>query len=212
MRCLWNEYSTKDGHKYWYNVNTKKSVWEMPEEYKDYLRRKEIIERTNTELSSKNMTSSRSSRKPYPSPQMKSSSSSYRKSSSLTPTTISPAITQLTRPILSKSEADIEFYSLFDEYRIPSGMQWPDVISMVQKDPRWNLLSNISDKKEAFDDYCKLAIGREREEEKRQLEEARKKYRRLLENTPEIKSHMKFIDIEKLLGTKTEYIIIIIIC
>lgn len=225
LRCIWNEYTTKDGHKYWYNTNTKKSVWEMPEEYKEYLMKKERIERANSiSISSHSLpTSSSSSLEPLSSSHRKSYSplpSNYISSSSILPppslsssSSISPIINSSSqlRPGLSKAEAAMEFYTLLDEYRIPSGMPWPDVIATVQNDPRWNIISNISDKKEAFDDYCKLAIGRERERDKQQIEEARKKYRKLLESTPEIKPHMKFVEVEQLLGNKKEYFILLYI-
>lgn len=31
----WREYTTPDGRKYWNNTETKQSVWEMPEAYKN---------------------------------------------------------------------------------------------------------------------------------------------------------------------------------
>src|SRR2546430_2431604 len=33
----WKEYTAQGGRKYWYNEKTQKSVWEMPEEFKDAL-------------------------------------------------------------------------------------------------------------------------------------------------------------------------------
>ena len=33
----WQEYTTKEGRKYWYNKETKQSSWEMPGLYKDAL-------------------------------------------------------------------------------------------------------------------------------------------------------------------------------
>ena len=33
----WQEYTTKDGRKYWYNKESRQSSWEMPEVYKDAL-------------------------------------------------------------------------------------------------------------------------------------------------------------------------------
>merc|ERR1740131_200760 len=76
---------------------------------------------------------------------------------------------QLPRPALvfrDKKEAMEALKELLREKNVPSSANWETALKMINKDPRWETLSKLSEKKQAFNAY-KIQKQKEEKEEQR---------------------------------------------
>ena len=76
---------------------------------------------------------------------------------------------QLPRPALvfrDKKEAMEALKELLREKNVPSSANWETALKMINKDPRWETLSKLSEKKQAFNAY-KIQKQKEEKEESR---------------------------------------------
>jgi pre-mRNA-processing factor 40 len=136
----WREYTTPEGKKYYSNIKTKETVWEVPPEIKEQL---EKARKIANEM------------KNIPTPPIVPAKPS------------TPSVVQLEQPIPefdTKEEAEKAFFSLLKETGVKSDWTWDQAMRAIITKPLYRALKTIVERKAAFQAYVDAESKREREE------------------------------------------------
>jgi pre-mRNA-processing factor 40 len=194
--CPWKEYTTPNGKKYYHNRLTNVSEWNMPEEYRLWLEKQNPSTQGNSAsiaqpasnptsmtptMTATNHTMAASSIQPNQSVAHNNYSSPPQQKvishPSIVVTSTSRTVTTITNPkqlvFATKEEAKAAFISLLVDKNILCDYTWEATMQRVIDDPRYKALSNLSERKEAFNEY----VEKRRKEEEKQRREHEKKIR-----------------------------------
>ena len=191
-KCAWKEYTSDTGKTYYHNVETKESVWSIPPELAELKKKieddskakeakasggteeskdkngsvdeaakaaKEAAEKSALEAS---MAATLAAMGGAPPPTKESTpTSSGENAGSSTPQVV----------FKDKKEAMEAFKDLLRERNVPSTANWETALKLINKDPRWEYLCKLAEKKQVFNAY---KIQRQKEEKEEQRLKAKK--------------------------------------
>ena len=216
-KCPWKEYTSENGKTYYHNVDTKESVWTIPPELaslKDKIKAddaakaasapsaaaastpkddksngalddaakaaKEAAEKSALEAAMAATLASMGAGPPGSDPGADKSASEARSAAE-------PRVV-----FKDKKEAMEAFKDLLRERNVPSTANWESALKLINKDPRWEYLCKLTEKKQVFNAY---KIQRQKEEKEEQRLKAKKNKEALEEflmNNDRITSTMKY--------------------
>jgi pre-mRNA-processing factor 40 len=99
-----------------------------------------------------------------------------------------------------KREAMEAFKDLLREKKVPSTANWDSALKMISRDPRWEYLSKLNEKKQAFNAYKIQRQKEEKEEQRLRLKKAKEDFEDFLMNNDRINSSVKYYRLEEQFG------------
>lgn len=167
-KCPWKEYKAENGKTYYHNNDTRESVWTIPKELQD-LKDKIAAEQAagvgsahvpvapNSALASQAKSALEAA--------MAATLAAYKPGEPKQPVQPKP---ESPKPVVfrDKREAMEALKDLLKDKNVPSSASWEVALNMIKKDPRWETLSKLSEKKQAFNSY-KIQKQKEEKEESR---------------------------------------------
>ncbi|KAL1461788.1 hypothetical protein WDU94_013659 [Cyamophila willieti] len=207
-RCPWKEYVSDAGKVYYHNVDTNESQWEIPKELADL---KAKISREDIPIPTQSPV-----KIPMPDQStVKKESSSSAMDDAIAATLAamkppSPTKTYSSKPtatpvidesILSdKKRAIEEFKTLLKDKDVPSNASWELAVKMISRDPRYPLLKNLNEKKQAFNAYKTQKKKDEREEQRLKAKKAKEDLEEFLMNNEQMTSTTRYFRCQELFG------------
>ncbi len=91
-----------------------------------------------------------------------------------------------------KKEAMEAFKNLLREKNVPSTANWETALKMISKDSRYEYLSKLTEKKQAFNAYKIQRQKDEKEEQRLRLKKAKEDFEEFLMNNERITSSLKY--------------------
>ena len=168
--ATWSEHKAPDGRTYFYNGLTKHSAWEKPDIMK-------------TKAS-----------------QSKASVLESTMATTLAAMVIKPDPPPAVRPIAfrDKREAMEALKELLRDKNVPSSANWDSALKTISKDPRWETLSKITEKKQAFNNYKIQKKNEEIEDSRLNAFKNREDLQQFLMSSDKITSTMKYYMCEEI--------------
>lgn len=210
-KCPWKEYTSDAGKTYYHNVDTKESVWTVPPELA------ELKEKVKAEEASKAATAATPSKEDKETngsldDAAKAAKEAAEKSALEASMAATLASMEGGAPKADKEAAAKEassaadprvvfkdkreameaFKDLLRERNVPSTANWEAALKLICKDPRWEYLCKLTEKKQVFNAY---KIQRQKEEKEEQRLKAKKNKEDLEEfllNNDRVTSTMKY--------------------
>jgi len=191
-KCPWKEYKSDAGKVYYHNNDTKESVWTIPkdlQEIKDKIAAETKVASSNQGggvglsiapglqmASGLKIASVAAMKEDNVIDQMKKKSAMDEAMAATLAAmaTVPKALPQVVqRPALplvfrDKREAMEALKDLLRDKNVPSSANWESALKMINKDPRWDTLSKLTEKKQAFNAY-KIQKQKEEKEDSRLL-------------------------------------------
>uniref|UniRef100_A0A8D8Y891 Pre-mRNA-processing factor 40 homolog B n=1 Tax=Cacopsylla melanoneura TaxID=428564 RepID=A0A8D8Y891_9HEMI len=207
-KCPWKEYVSDAGKVYFHNVDTNESQWEIPKELADLkakISREDIPVPTQSPVKIPMPDQSALKKEPSSSAMddaiaatlaaMKPPSPTKTMSSKPTPT---PMIDE---SILNdKKRAIEEFKTLLKDKDVPSNATWELAVKMISRDPRYPLLKNLNEKKQAFNAYKTQKKKDERDEQRLKAKKAKEDLEEFLMNNEQMTSTTRYFRCQELFG------------
>lgn len=91
-----------------------------------------------------------------------------------------------------KKEAMEAMKDLLREKNVPSTANWEAALKLISKDPRYEYLSKLNEKKQAFNAYKIQRQKEEKEEQRLRQKKAKEDFEDFIMNNPSINSTMKY--------------------
>merc|ERR1712043_130377 len=231
-QCPWKEYTSDTGKVYYHNTQTKESVWSIPPDLaavKEKIKIEEEKEKNNHEdNSTKNISSDKgSASKSALEAAMAATLAAYA------PPTAAPAVApaQPTNIDVSsgkdnnhrgslknmnitgdgkvvfkdKREAMEAFKDLLKERNVPSTANWEQALKMITKDPRYEYLSKLNEKKQAFNSYKIQRQKEEKEEQRLRAKKAEEDLEEFLLHNSRISSTLKYYRCDEMFSETTTW-------
>merc|ERR1719412_1315129 len=107
--------------------------------------------------------------------------------------------TPVPRPMVfrDKKEAIEALKELLRERNVPSSANWDSALKMINKDPRWETLSKLTEKKQAFNAYKIQKQKEEKEEARLMAIKAKEDLEQFLMTSPRMSSTLKYYRCEE---------------
>jgi len=180
-KCPWKEYKSDAGKVYYHNNLTKESVWTVPKELQD-IKDKIAAEAKVTASAVPSgtigvglkLSSLAAMKDDNVIDQMKRKSAmDEAMAATLAAMATVPKTVAIQRPAMplvfrDKREAMEALKDLLRDKNVPSSANWETALKMICKDARWETLSKLTEKKQAFNAY-KIQKTKEEKEEARLL-------------------------------------------
>lgn len=207
-KCAWKEYCSDAGKVYYHNVETNESQWEIPKELADLkakISSEDIPVPTQSPVKIPMPDSSSVKKEPSSSAMddaiaatlaaMKPPSPARGSSSK---TTISSTIDESV--LNDKKRAIEEFKILLKDKDVPSNASWELAVKMISRDPRYPLLKNLNEKKQAFNAYKTQKKKDEREEQRLKAKKSKEDLEDFLLNNEQMTSTTRYFRCQELFG------------
>ncbi len=219
----WREYTTPDGRKYWNNVETKQSVWEIPEAYKNAISQSEPAPRPVVQyvtpppydlfILTKQFrpptfvaggTSSLTSyipqreRDEYNTPERKDTERFSGANGIPVASSGEQALAYS-----SFEEAEAAFMKLLRRSNVQPEWTWEQTMRATIKDPQYRALKDPKDRKAAFEKYAVEVRLQEKEKAKDRLAKLRADFGTMLRRHPEIKHYSRWKTIRPIIQGET---------
>jgi pre-mRNA-processing factor 40 len=219
----WREFTTPDGRKYWNNTETKQSVWEMPEAYKNAISQNEPPPRPAAQYVQYRWCRCSNTDMPYRAPTFvaggSSSLTSYNPQRERddydTPDRREPdrfsaangipiaAAGEQAPAYSSFEEAEAAFLKLLRRYNVQPEWTWEQTMRATIKDPQYRALKDPKDRKAAFEKYAVEVRLQEKEKAKDRLAKLRADFGTMLRSHPEIKHYSRWKTIRPIIEGET---------
>ncbi|XP_040567310.1 LOW QUALITY PROTEIN: pre-mRNA-processing factor 40 homolog A [Lepeophtheirus salmonis] len=215
-KCPWKEYKSDSGKDYFHNTETKESVWSIPE---DLLVLKTAVEEEKKRKGGENKSKKPVSNVNAPPPVDSPSKSALEAAMAATLAAYSipqggkkapqgsigkiETVTQggSTKVIFKdKKEAMEAFKDLLREKKVPSTANWETALKMISRDPRYEYLSKLNEKKQAFNAYKINKQKEEKEEQRLRDKKAKEDFEDFLMYNDAINSTVKYYRCEEMFG------------
>lgn len=198
-KCPWKEYTSDAGKTYYHNVETKESVWTIPPELaelKDKIK-EDKKEKPTGEKEAK-------SAQPNLDDAIKAAKEAAEKSAleaAMAATLASmnskkeeeKKVQNEPRVVFKdKKEAMEAFKDLLRERNVPSTANWESALKLINKDPRWEYLCKLTEKKQVFNAYKIQRQKEEKEEQRLKAKKNKEDLEEFLMNNDRITSTMKY--------------------
>jgi len=189
-KCPWKEYKSDAGKVYFHNNETKESVWTVPKELQELKEKAEAEAKASqpaaaaggiklASMSNLMAPSQPSDIIDSTSPNVASNLSQASALESAMAATLAAMASQpgkpakpdpppAARPMVfrDKKEAMEALKELLRDKNVPSSANWDSALKMISKDTRWETLSKLTEKKQAFNAY-KIQKQKEEKEDSR---------------------------------------------
>ena len=197
----WKEHTTPEGRNYYSNSETKQTVWEMPQTYRDALDSAQLLT------------------KPLPQPPAfvaggSTALQSYRDRDDHTPferpraengITVPPIAKEIVPDYSSFEEAEAAFTKLLRRSNVQPDWSWEQAMRATIKDPQYRALKDPKDRKAAFEKYAVEVRQQERERAKERLAKLRTDFGNMLRTHPEIKHFSRWKTIRTIVQGETVF-------
>ena len=237
-KCPWKEYTSDTGKIYYHNTQTKESVWTVPQELaavKDKIRLEEEKEKTNISNKEDKSSKNEAAQKVIPSKSALEAAMAATLAAYAPPTAPPAAIPA--QPVNTdvslvkdnnarnslknmnitgdgkvvfkdKKEAMEAFKDLLRDKNVPSTANWEQALKMITKDPRYEYLSKLNEKKQAFNAYKILRQKEEKEEQRLRAKKAKEDCEEFLLHNDRITSILKYYKCDEMFGDSTIWSIV----
>ncbi len=91
-----------------------------------------------------------------------------------------------------KREAMEALKDLLREKNVPSTVNWDNALKIISKDPKWEYLSKLNEKKQAFNAYKIQRQKEEKEEQRLRSKKAKEDFEEFLMHNNRITSSTKY--------------------
>lgn len=147
------------------------------------------IANTNTEAEEKERASA-----------MEAAMAATLKAMSTEPHKAKPDIIHVARPMVfrDKREAMEALKDLLKEKNVPSSANWESALKLINKDPRWDTLSKLNEKKQAFNAYKIQKQKEEKEEARLQSIKNKEDLESFMMSTDRMNSNAKYYRCEEI--------------
>lgn len=226
-KCPWKEHTSDSGKIYFHNTDTKESVWSIPSELADLKakveaekakskkpqpqeKEKEKEKPPQQEKGEENNDAEKSALEtamaatlaalapPNPNPDVGSvekekevvTTNSKKESSSSDPRVV----------FKDKREAMEAFKDLLRERNVPSTANWENALKLISRDPRWEYLCKLNEKKQAFNAYKTQRQKEEKEEARLRAKKNKENLEDFLMTNERISSTIKFYRADDMFG------------
>ncbi|RCN31481.1 FF domain protein [Ancylostoma caninum] len=180
QECPWTKHETAEGRVYYYNKITKESSWNKPDELKTPQERQERSTPTTSSSSSSNVIW-----KEYKTPEGRA----YYYN------TVEVAADDNEQD-LKKRQAERFRDLLRDKYnegKITSTCNWEHAVKHIQSDPRFRILTKVSEKKQLFNAWKVQRQKEERDEKRLAIKKAKEDLEKWLQDHPKMKPGLKYM-------------------
>ncbi|KAF1745036.1 hypothetical protein MXB_4167, partial [Myxobolus squamalis] len=199
---IWSEHTSDDGRKYYYNLETKNSVWEKPEELKT---EEEKIRDTISWKEHKTGDGkiyyynhvSKETTWDCP-PEM---AEVLKKIAYLQGVDLDEKSRQIDDKYSTLEEAKNAFKALLRDCNVPSNATWDVVTKMTNTDLRFTALKQVNEKKKVFNTYKQVKANEEKLQERLRSKDNREKLKNFLEENPLMNSYTRYSKAARLFRT-----------
>lgn len=211
-QCPWKEYKSDTGKIYFHNAVTKESVWSCPPELAELKEKvaKEEEAKAGGGAPSKPTEEPPNAPKEVPAAAAAQASSSSALEAAMaatlaayaapTPTEKEPAKQTRQDPkggakkvvFKDKREAMEAFKDLLREKNVPSTANWETALKLISRDPKWEYLSKLNEKKQAFNAYKIQRQKEEKEEQRLRAKKAKEDFEDFLMHNDRVNSTVKY--------------------
>jgi len=177
-KCPWKEYKAENGKTYYHNNETKESTWVIPKDLQEIKDRVAAEQKTSTGPGGSGAAppsggSATGQDSPLTALNKKSALDAAMAATLAAYKPGDPKPLNISRPdspkqlvFRDKREAMEALKDLLKDKNVPSSANWESALSLIKKDPRWETLSKLAEKKQAFNSY-KIQKQKEEKEESR---------------------------------------------
>ncbi|CAG8455595.1 11474_t:CDS:10 [Ambispora leptoticha] len=206
----WYIVKTTEGNEFYYNSDTKQSVWEVPEEVADEVKKikeQELIEQSKVSENggSKRKINETEEDNAGEDPSLKKARGTEEghEGTELTADDIAYQLQFMEEEELDGTEEaennhDINtriegenFNSLLKDMNVSPFAVWEKELPRIIHDPRYTIISTLKQRKEIFDEYCKEKVVEMRAEKKKKAKtrSAQEEFEKLLEDEVSLGTH-----------------------
>jgi len=213
----WKEYKSDNGKTYYHNVETKESVWTVPKEMQDL---KDTIDKENALKAEKDKPAGgkdgsagtedsadkEDSHSGNDSPatlldKAENASSALEAAMAATLASYKPGDNRggnrhqeppRAMVFRDKREAMDAFKELLRDKNVPSSANWENALKMISRDPRYETLGKLTEKKQAFNAYKIQKQKEEKEEARLAAKKAKEDLEEFLMTTDRMSSILKY--------------------
>eukprot|EP00090_Calanus_glacialis_P001446 TRINITY_DN11033_c0_g1_i1.p1 TRINITY_DN11033_c0_g1~~TRINITY_DN11033_c0_g1_i1.p1 ORF type:complete len:770 (+),score=351.91 TRINITY_DN11033_c0_g1_i1:62-2311(+) len=222
-KCPWKEYKSDGGKVYFHNNETKESVWTIPkdlQDLKDKIEEESKASQATSGVGIKLAPMSGLMAPAQPSDNIADISSPTNMSAnqsqasaleSAMAATLAAMASQpgkpakpdpppAVRPMVfrDKREAMEALKELLRDKNVPSSSNWDSALKMISKDPRWETLSKLTEKKQAFNAYKIQKQKEEKEDSRLQAIKNKEDLEQFLMSTDRMTSTVKYYRCEEI--------------
>jgi len=190
----WHIILTSRNNEFFYNYDTKKSTWEIPEEVKDIINNlleeaKKIKEEREAAMKKKeemNKLKEEEDKKQLEIQEKmeidekKEKEQVEQKEKEKQSDTKSKESQQQKLSDSSKEKKIEDFYALLEENKVSPFSTWEQELSNIIHDKRYTLIPTLRERKKLFDEYCRKKIEEMKKNNELTVEDPVKKYKKLL--------------------------------
>merc|ERR1712109_404863 len=234
-QCPWKEYTSDTGKVYYHNTQTKESVWSIPPELaavKEKIKIEEEKAKNNQDdsISKNNSSDKGAASKSALEAAMAATLAAYAPPTAApaaipaqpTTTDVSSGKDSNQRGSLKnmnitgdgkvvfkdKREAMEAFKDLLKERNVPSTANWEQALKMITKDPRYEYLSKLNEKKQAFNSYKIQRQKEEKEEQRLRAKKAKEDLEEFLLHNSRISSTLKYYRCDEMFSETTVWSVV----
>jgi len=221
-KCPWKEYKSDAGKVYFHNNETKESVWTIPKELQELKEKIEAESKASQAPAGAGIKlapmagliappSDPTDRGPSSSPTISAKQSQASALESAMAATLAAMASQPPKPtkpeppaaarpmvFRDKKEAMEALKELLRDKNVPSSATWDSALKMISKDPRWETLSKLTEKKQAFNAYKIQKQKEEKEESRLQAIKNKEDLEQFLMSTDRMTSTVKYYRCEEI--------------
>lgn len=204
-KCPWKEYTSDAGKTYFHNVETKESVWTIPPELAELKEKIKADDKAKDDKSSaaaavtdEAKAAKEAAEKSTLEASMAATLASMggsKDTNSKAPENASKSSSSASEPRVvfqNKKEAMEAFKDLLRERNVPSTANWEAALKLINKDPRWEYLCKLTEKKQVFNAYKIQRQKEEKEEQRLKAKKNKEDLEEFLMNTEGVTSTMKY--------------------
>ena len=200
--CPWKEYTSENGKIYFHNTVTKESVWSIPKELQEL--KDKIAKEKNGKDDANNKDAAGEKDKSTLEAAMAATLAALtpgekanNKSGGNEQQPKEEAKQQPKQIVFKdKKEAMEALKTLLREKKVPSTANWEAALKLINKDPRWEYLSKLNEKKQVFNAYKIQRQKEEKEEQRLKQKKAKEDFEEFLMKSERVNSTMKYYRLE----------------
>jgi len=220
-KCPWKEYTSDAGKIYFHNVETKESVWTIPPELAELKEKLKVAggdkAAPSNDAAGKDEKAANGSSTEPTKPPTKEVADKSALDAAMAATLASmgggsaskePVGDDTNEPRVvfkDKKEAMEAFKDLLRERNVPSTANWEAALKLINKDPRWEYLCKLTEKKQVFNAYKIQRQKDEKEEARLKAKKSKEDLEEFLMNNDRITSTMKYFRCDELFGDTNEW-------
>jgi len=201
-QCPWKEFKAENGKVYYHNNVTKESVWVVPRELQE-LKDRLSAEQANVSSPATASPNTSASSKSAMDAAMAATLAAFKQNEPTKTANIAlpPRIEPPKQVVYrDKKEAMDALKALLKEKNVPSSANWETALNMIKKDGRWEVLSKLAEKKQAFNEYKIQKQKDEKEETRLTSIKNKEDLENFLMTTDRMSSTIKFYKCEEIFG------------